>query len=314
MLEGFKYNMARWLPFQDQAACEKARAVTKEQLAAPTNPNLKVEIIPDDQFPFRLVTELFATIKGASDEGRRLVLILPQPEPLYAWVAHLINQFQVDCRNLYTFDMDEYADQDGRIAPASWRNSFLYAMKHNFYGRLNRKLRPPEEHIQGPTDANFQDYGKMIADLGGAEVCFGGIGWSGHLAFIEPGSEAYAPRPWEQWKQLGPRIVELTPITVLQGVLGPEWGQSGDWSWYPPKAASIGPAEILGAKLRSSWCGFAVGASQVSWQRFIVRLAARGPVTPLIPASMLQTAPSELHLTETVAEDVVPAAEFSWYG
>jgi glucosamine-6-phosphate deaminase len=54
----------------------------------------------------------------------------------------------------------------------------------------------------------------------------------------------------------------------------------------------------------------------MSWQRFIVRLAAFGPVTPLVPASMLQLAPSELHLTETVAGDIVPASvsDFSWYG
>ncbi len=313
MLEGFDYNMARWLPFRDQDACKRARAIKRADITKHSNPDFKIEVIADDEFPFRLVIEIFSRIKQAADEGRQIVLITPQPEPLYSRVAYLINKFRVDCRKLYTFNMDEYADQDGNVAPETWPNSFLFNMKKNFYAKLDKDLRPPESQIAGLSNKNLPHYGKMIADLGGADVCFGGIGWSGHLAFIEPGSEAFAPRPYAEWMKLGTRIVELTPITVLQGVLGPEFGASGDWSWYPPKAATIGPAEIAGAKLRSSWCGFTVAPSSVSWQRFIIRLAAHGPVTPLIPASMLQTMRSDLYISEKLAQDIVAATDFSWY-
>jgi glucosamine-6-phosphate deaminase len=314
VLDGFTYDMARWIPFQDREACRRAREIKREDLARHANPDFRIQTVPDDEFPFRLVTEIFGRIRGAADRGEKIVLIVPQPEPLYSRVAYLINQFQVNCRDLYTFDMDEYADQDGNIAPETWPNSFLYNMKKNFYAKIDPRLRPSEDQIVGPTNENLASYGKMIADLGGADVCYGGIGWSGHLAFIEPGSEAFPAVDLQEWKTLGPRIVELTPFTVLQGVLGPEFGQSGDWSWYPPKAATIGPAEIAGAKLRSSWNGFRLGSSMTSWQRFIIRLAAHGPVTPLVPASILQTLPSELYVAESLAADIVPAAEFSWYG
>ena len=58
-----------------------------------------------------------------------------------------------------------------------------------------------------------------------------------------------------------------------------------------------------------------VGNTQVSWQRFILRLAAHGPVTPLVPASILQTLPSELYITESGAADIVPESvlDFSWW-
>jgi hypothetical protein len=314
VLEGFEYGMARWLPYRDIDACRRVRAITRSEITTHSNPDFRIEVIPDEEFPFRLVAELFITIKRAMDEGRRLVLITPQPEPMYARVAYLLNRFRINCSNLHTFNMDEYADEHGNIAPETWQNSFLYAMKRNFYARLDPDLRPPEEQIVGPTDENFAAYGQMIADLGGADVCFGGIGWSGHLAFIEPGSDAYPPIALEEWVKIGPRIVELTPMTVLQGVLGPEFGGSGDWSWYPPKAATIGPAEIVGAKLRSSWNGFRVGGSMISWQRFTVRLAAHGPVTPRLPASILQTLRSDMYMTETVAADIVAAEDFNWYG
>jgi glucosamine-6-phosphate deaminase len=314
-IDGFKYRMPRWHPFQDQAACERVRAIKREDITVSPSPHLKIGVIPDDQFTFRMILEIFGKIKEASDEGRRLVVILPQPEPLYSWVAHLINKFRVDCRNLHTFNMDEYADEDGRIAPETWPNAFMYNMKVNFYGKIDPALRPPERQVQGPTDENFRDYGKMIADLGGADVCFGGIGWSGHVAYIEPGSEAFAPCPMEEWVKIGPRIVELTPFSILQNSLGPEFGQSGDWSIVPPKGATIGPAEYMGARLRSSWNAFRVGNSMVSWQRFTVRMAAHGPVTPLIPATMLQMAPSELYMAASLAADIEPQSveEFSWY-
>lgn len=313
MTEPFEFEPASWLPFRDKASCRKVRAIRKDDLLHPENPNLDIEVIPDAEFPFRLVMHLFLTIREAMEAGRRLVLIMPQPEPRYAWVAEMLNAFQVDCHNLYTFNMDEYADQDNNLAPESWSNSFLHQMKKNFYSKLDETLRPPEMQIQGPTDENWRDYGKMIDDLGGADVCFGGIGWSGHIAFVDPDSESFPAVDLEEFKTLGPGFMHLSPFSTLQCCLGPEFGQSGDWSAVPPKGFTIGPAQVLGAKRRSSWNGFAIAPSKVSWQRFTVRLALFGPVTPRVPASLLQLAPSDVHLTETLAEPIEDAVDFSWY-
>ncbi|MFB3902511.1 MAG: hypothetical protein ACE15E_03600 [Acidobacteriota bacterium] len=315
MLEGFDYGMAKWMPFQDLEACRRVRAVTREQITKHPNPDVKITVLRDADVSFFLVNEIFGRIKAAADEGRRLVLILPQPEPLYARVAFLINKFKVNCRNLFTFNMDEYADSDNNIAPETWPNAFHYNMKKNFYAKLDPALRPPENQIQGPNNRNWKDYGKMIDDLGGAEVCYGGIGWSGHIAFIEPGSDFFKASNLEEWKTLGPNFVELTPFSIMQSSLGPEFGQSGDWSWVPPRGFTIGPKQIVGARLRSSWNGFAIGGSQVSWQRFTIRLALHGPVTPLVPASIIQTLPTEVYLNETVAADIkpLPVTDFTWF-
>ena len=314
MIEGWNYQMARWMPFQDQEACERVRAVKREDITKTPSPHLKVTVLRDDEFLFRMIMDIFGRIKQAADEDRPLVLILPQPAPHYAWVASLCNKFNVSCRKLYTFNMDEYANFDGDIAPETWPNSFLFNMKVNFYKKLRPELRPLESQIQGPTNGNFSSYGKMIADLGGADVVYGGIGWSGHVAYIEPGSQAYAPCAMEEWIKLGPRLVELTPFSILQNCLGAAFGESGDWSMVPPMGATIGPAEYLGAKLRSSWNAFRIGESMVSWQRFTVRMACHGPITPLVPASMLQMAPSELYMSDTLAADIVPLSveRFGW--
>ena len=96
----------------------------------------------------------------------------------------------------------------------------------------------------------------------------------------------------------------LNPFTIAQSSIEPDAGKSGDWSSIAPRAATIGPKEVLGAKLRSSWNPFIIGNSSISWQRFTVRLALFGPVTPKIPASILQLARSEIYLTEAIAQDI----------
>jgi len=244
-MKDFIYGISKWAPFRDKAVCDRVRAIKKKDLCKHPNPDFKIEIVKDDEFAFRRVYNIFNRIKNAADKGKRLVLILPQPHPQYGKVSYLINKFRVNCKNLYTFNMDEWADEDGNIAPDTYPNGFLYAQLHNFYYQIDKELRPPEDQIVGLTNKNLKDYGKMIQDLGGADVCYGGIGWCGHVAFIEPNAPEFEGT-LEEWKEMGPRIVTLSPFTIAQSCLDADFGMSGDWSWIPPKAATIGPAQIIG--------------------------------------------------------------------
>ena len=110
-MEGFNFRMAKWMPFQDQQECRRVAAIKREDIARHPNPDFKITVLDDGEFPFRLVADIFRRIKKAGDEGKRLVLILPQPETLYRRVAYLLNQCKVNCAHLYTFNMDEYADE-----------------------------------------------------------------------------------------------------------------------------------------------------------------------------------------------------------
>jgi glucosamine-6-phosphate deaminase len=119
----------------------------------------------------------------------------------------------------------------------------------------------------------------------------------------------------DEWIKIGPRIVTLTPFTILQNCLLEDTGISGDWSSMPPKGATIGPKEYMDARLRSSWNGFMCGASQVSWQRFTMRLAITAKPTPLVPSTMLQMGPSELFINESLAADIKPSVvtDLAWH-
>jgi glucosamine-6-phosphate deaminase len=196
--------------------------------------------------------------------------------------------------------MDEYANADGETAPPSWLGSFQRAMTERFFGQIDPELRPREENVHFPTREKLGDYSALIEDLGGADVCYGGIGWCGHIAFWESHLGAEFDGDLDAFKQAGARLVELNPMTIMQNALH---SFGGDWSWVPPKANTIGPREILGARHRSFWLDGVLGGG-VSWQRFIARLVAHGPVSEFVPGSILQTAPTDYTILGGVADDV----------
>lgn len=301
----FSFSPSPCIPFQDLEAVERARRITREEITKHWNPDYRITVLPVGEIEFRWLTDMFYHIKTAADEGRPCVLITPQPWPNYAQLAYWLNLFKVDCRKLHTFNMDEYASEDGRTAPESWPQGFLYCMKTCFWQKLDPNLRPPESQVQGPTARNINDYGKMIADLGGADCVYAGPGWTGHLAFIEPDAPEF-DAPLEEWKLMGPRICTLSPFTIAQNSMHGSFGASGDLWAVPPKAATIGPAEVIGAKHRIDMHSLTVGGTFISWQRLMTRLVLHGPVTPRVPESIMQTLRTDVLVSEQSAANIEP--------
>jgi len=298
----FRYNLANFIAFRDLAECERVRAIRREEITQHANPDFQIRVIDDvAEFYAAFATDIVMRIRQALEEGRRFVGIFPVgPMPQYTIAARLINQLRIPMHHVHTFNMDEYADQDGRTAPATWAGSFQRAMLERFFLKIDAELRPPLEQVHFPTTEIIGDYGAMIDDLGGADVCYGGIGWCGHIAFWEADLGHEFGDDLAAYRKAGPRIVELTPMTIMQNALH---SFGGDWSWVPPQAATIGPAQIVGAKARSFWLDGYLGGG-VSWQRFIARLCAHGRVNTLVPGSLLQTVPGTYTIYGPVADDV----------
>ena len=118
-------------------------------------------------------------------------------------------------------------------------------------------------------------------------MCYSGPGWTGHVAFVEPDAPEFEA-PLEEWKRFGPRVCTLSPFTLAQNSLHGSFGMSGDIAAVPPKAATIGPAEVIGAKNRMEIAGITVHGTATAWQRLIARLCYHGPVTPRLPSSIHQ--------------------------
>jgi glucosamine-6-phosphate deaminase len=298
----FDYSLAPFITFRDPDACRLGREIPRERLTDHPNPEFKIRIIDEPgDFYQAFAADLVGRIREAGDAGRRFVALLPVgPMPQYAIAAAMINAERLSLHHVDTFNLDEYADENGVTAPASWAGSFQRAMLDSFFGLIDADLRPPESQIHFPTTDKIDGYADEIEQAGGADVCYGGIGWSGHIAFWEPHLGLEWEGDLDGYKQAGPRLVDLHPMTVMQNALH---SFAGDWSLVPPKANTIGPSQILGARHRSFWLDGDAGGG-LSWQRFIARLVAHGPVSEFAPGSLLQETRADYTILGGVAGDI----------
>lgn len=295
----FDFDMAGFIPFRDKDVCARVRAIKRADICNHPNPDFHIRVIDDaDEFFLAFALDMVQRIQAAAEEGREFVAILPcGPMAQYDQAVEIINQLRIPMGHVHTFNMDEFADQDGNSAPGDWPGSFQHAMWRRFFSRIDAGLRPPTGQIHFPSSANIGDYGRQIADLGGADVCYGGIGWCGHVAFWEAHlGDEFADL--DEYCRAGGRRVALHPMTIMQTALH----HGGDWSMVPPKAVTIGPAEVLGCRLRSFWLNVNLGG--ISWQRFIGRLVAFGPVNQWVPGSILQLGRTDYTLVGAVADDL----------
>ena len=315
MADNFNFKPAPWVPFQDRNVTQKLRSMTFEEIEKHPNPDFKIKIFMN--IGSLVVADIYANIVASDRENKRFTFITGNPCPaLYLPLANLINLNRINCRNVHPFTMDEWADQDCKIAPPTYQSGFTYSFMKYFYGQIDPELRPPLENIHYPTTENIGHYSDMIEEIGGggADAIYSGPGWAGHIAFIDPCPEfipGYKPGGDYIIKNLedpyfkqGARVVTLHPLTVAQNSLHGVFGCSGDISNVPPKAATIGPRDVLNSRRKIETHGLTTMGTFSSWQRMISRLITHGPVTPYIPGSIYQLMKAHVYIEPAIAQPI----------
>lgn len=311
----FDFSPVSWAPFRDKEVLDRLRKLTREELLVHPNKNFKIQFCNDSgSFMFG---HLFSKIQESDRENKKFVAILGNPAPdFYNTVADLINYTGVNCRNFYPFTMDEWADENGNIAPITYRSGFSYSFLKYFINKINPELRPPEKNVFYPTNENIADYSKIMADIGegGADTMYSGPGWAAHVAFIDPcpelikdykeGGEYIIKDLNDEYFQQPAQVLTLHPLTVVQNSLHGVFGQSGDIANVPPKAATIGPLDVLNAKERIEMHDITTSGAFSSWQRMTSRLITHGPVTPYVPGSILQLLDTTLLMSDSIAAPI----------
>ncbi len=295
------------LPFRDADACAYVRKISKAEIARREphhHADFAIEVIEEAADLYEaLAQDMHGRIVQAAEQGRPFVAIFPVgPTGQYPLLAEKINAAGTDMSHVHLFFMDEYAYEDGSTIDKRSPWSFDNIAGSVLFAGIREDLRPDAARVHFPGPDNIDHYDDMVmeaSDGQGAEVVYGGIGWSGHFAFWDPHLWAEFGGDEHIWRQARAAHVRLHPMTILHNSLR----AGGDWSSIPPCAYTIGPHLFLTAQYRSFWCDAYMGGG-MSWQRFITRLATHGPVTPLVPASYLQTAPGKVTILGAVAEDI----------
>lgn len=264
--------------------------VAPEQLGQGTP--VPVRVLGDTESIARdMAQAMLDSVREAASGGKPATLIVPVgPVDQFPVLVEMINQQRVDLRDVCLINMDEYLRDDDRPIDPSHPLSFRGYMDRLFYDRLDPALAPRPENRVFPDPQNLQAIQRLIDERGGVDVCFGGIGINGHIAFNEP------PEPGETitaeaFAQLPTRALTLTreTRTINSVTVG------GEIAVIPHRAVTVGMKECLGARKLRFYCNR-------PWQSAVVRRVLHGPITSDCPASLLRThSDASITVTDYVA-------------
>ena len=283
----FNYAPAEWIPVKDKEVLLKVvnTDINAHQGKNFENPDFELKVVFDVHNYFAL--ELFHRIRLSHVNDEKLVLILPSPEnPVFISLAENLNKYKISAKNVHVFFLYEYANEKGEVAP--WQSPYSrsgHFMRY-FYNRLDAELRMPMENIHFWTEQNINTYSEELAALGGADIAFTALSWSGGIGAIDP--ESFPAKSLEEFLSMGSRLVTPMPEMLAHDSLRGMFGCAGDIANVPPKAVTVGPKDLMASK---EWIDleYLVGCGGApAHQKFPLQLAMFGPICPENPGSIMR--------------------------
>lgn len=251
--------------------------ITAKQLGKGSS--IKLEVVNTDQdIYYHMALHMIKTIKQNNEKSKNTVFIVPVgPVGQYEKFAYLCNQEKISLQNVYFINMDEYLDDNDQLLPKDHPLSFRGFMDKMCYELIDNDIIMPVENRIFPKPGLENEIQRMINQLGGVDVAYGGIGINGHIAFNEP-PEPNDDISNEDFKNLPTRILELSRETrTINAVTA----ANGYIDYIPRRCITVGMKEILSAKKIRFYMNR-------MWQRGIVRKLLHGDVTANVPASFFQ--------------------------
>lgn len=188
------------------------------------------------------------------------------PLGTYKQLVEWYNKGDIDFSGVTTVNLDEYVGLSGENT-----QSYRYFMNHNFFEHINIDLANtfvPNGLAEDLAEEGRQ-YDAHIEKLGGIDLQLLGIGLDGHIGFNEP--DAYFVK--------STHVVDLHESTIRANARFFESEEE-----VPKKAITMGMVSIMQAK---KILLIANGKAKGD----ILKKAFYGPITPEIPASILQLHP-----------------------
>lgn len=300
----FKFKPAPWLPHSDDVEMlERVRNIKREEMEYVNENGYEVKVVMDPTL--HMVMDMFTRIYESDKLDKPFTMICPNQWPeAYTAVANMINRYNINCRNVHAFAMDEWADENGNVAPLTFGAGLGYSFMYHFYYQIREDLRPPVEQWHTINNDNVNFYSDLIeeAGKGGADVCYSATGWPGHTAFIDPRTEEFHAETLEEFLTLGSRIVTTTPLTVCENSLFGPMGASGDVWNVPYKSATIGPRDIANARDHFELHNLLTNSNGDTWQRMISRIQLYGPISMECPASITRLYKGICYVSEAIAK------------
>jgi glucosamine-6-phosphate deaminase len=253
-----------------------------------------------DDFNVMMGHEIANEIRLAKLAKRELVFILPVgPMGMYRWVVYFLKEWNVDCKHVHGFNMDEWSDPDGNVVPDDDPGSFKKAMEDALYGPLGKLTVPPKQrHFATKKDLpKFGEQIRAIKKRGGKLVTVFGIGRMCHIAFWEP-QYAGEYKSVAEWKKQDFRLgAKLHPLTIEQNAITSFKSRT---TAVPATANTIGPGLFLMSDKIIGGADGALGRGMM-WQGMSLWMTLHIRPTPWITSTFMPTLAGKLFFLEELA-------------
>ncbi len=212
-------------------------------------------------------------------------LILPVgPIGQYPILAEIINKERLSLKYIWIFFMDEYCDEKGKALKVDHPLSFKRIAEEKFLSLIGQEYFQVFKRIFIPNESNLKELSEKIEEIGGIDVCFGGIGIHGHVAFNEPESGI---------SNTDFRKVQLNNFTITINSIRAQIG--GNLENFPKWAFTIGMKQILNARKIRLYCR---NGTPYDWANTILRIALFGEPGDDYPVTHIRNHPDYMIITD----------------
>jgi glucosamine-6-phosphate deaminase len=247
-------------------------------------------ILETEQMVFKSIADdMIRTIEENNKKQETTVCIVPVgPVGQYPFFVEAVNKEQVSLKNTYFINMDEYLDDEDEYLPTNHRLSFRGFMTREVYQKIDPALVMDESHRIFPDPKHPQAVDTLITELGKIDVCYGGIGINGHLAFNEPEDVSI-----EDFASRSTRVLAISKETRTINSVG---DLNGAIQAMPKRCVTIGMNQILSSRR------IVLGCFR-TWHRAVIRQALCQDPNAMFPSTLLQNhGNASLLVPATVAE------------
>ncbi|NIA06383.1 MAG: hypothetical protein GWP14_01895 [Actinobacteria bacterium] len=224
---------------------DEVHRLAAQELAARSS--MAVNIVDNTESLYEAIAEVM--VKAILDKnGQKVTMILPVgPMGQYPVFARKVKERGINCRNLWTFNMDEFLDRNGKTISPTHPMSFKGMMLEHFYNQIPAELRMPIEQMFFPRHDNMDQIDRLFDEHApqGVDLCLAGVGPEGHVAFNEDPNFRHVEVSLEEFLADRTRLVMVNTSTVDMDALV---AGCGDRASIPPFAVTIGPHDILRAQ------------------------------------------------------------------
>jgi len=253
-----------------------------------------------EDFDVMLGHEIALEIAEAKHRKKPIAFILPVgPMGMYRWAIYFLQAWNVDCKHVHGFNMDEWSDTRGNTLPVKDPGSFQNAMEHAFYGPLGKHTVPKSQRHYATKSAlpKFGDKIRALKKKGAKLVTVFGIGRACHIAFWEPHFAAEY-KGVATWKRDEYRLAaSLHPMTIEQNAITSFKSRT---TLVSTRANTVGPGLFLKSDRIIGGCDGALGRGMM-WQGMSLWMTLHLKPTPWIPSTFMPTLRGRLFFLKELA-------------